>query len=413
MKDQKTRIYVYSDWEKEQAPTLMGELLANHVRGNLSWSFSYNPEWMKSKEQLVLDPDLAWFEGKQYANRPVNFGIFLDSMPDRWGRVLMQRKAALDKENPNLKLNELDYLLGVHDETRMGGLRFKTEKEGPFLADNDQFTVPPISDLRELQVASEKVEDDSIEDIGPWLKLILAPGSSLGGARPKASVRDEKGELWIAKFPAKSDTIDKGAWEYLTWELAKKAGIEVPDAQLMNLGGSYRTFLSKRFDRVYGKRIHCASGMTLLGRYEAQENVEMASYLDLAEFIQTNSVEPRHGLHQLWRRILFHVLVSNTDDHLRNHSFILTGNGWKLSPAYDMNPSIDKNGLSLTIDLTSNALNVDLVRSVASYFDINEKQMNSIQKEVQEVLRNWKESARSIGISRREIELMSPAFGLL
>jgi serine/threonine-protein kinase HipA len=413
MPPQKTDIIVYAHWKGMPLPIKMGILSAQEARGHLTWSFAYDKDWVKTHSQQELDPDLQWVGGPQYSPDKPNFGVFLDSMPDRWGKTLMQRREAiLNEEGERKRLTDVDYLLGVNDLTRMGGLRFKLEEEGPFLDDNDEKAVPPLTALRELQYAADMVESDEDSDaVREWIMFLLAPGSSLGGARPKASVSDEEGNLWIAKFPSRQDDMNKGAWEYLAWELAQNAGIVVPEAELMNVAGKNHTFLTKRFDRQGAERIHFASAMTMTGRFEGEER-EPPSYLETAEFIQFYGASPDEDLQQLWRRIVFNIAISNTDDHMRNHGFIITNEGWRLSPAYDMNPSIDRKGLALNIDLELNALNFDLARSVGEYFNLNNNDMDTIIKEVQGAVSNWEEVAVNIGIPSAQRRLMEAAFNL-
>lgn len=246
---------------------------------------------------------------------------------------------------PNLY--DIDFLLGVYDETRIGGLRFKTDFNGDFLDNDNSFPTPPWTSIRELQNAVYQIENDNNTDIKKWLEIILAPGSSLGGARPKANILDENNELWIAKFPSKNDDYDKGAWEFLAYLLAKDAGIHMSESKIQKIYNPYHTFFTKRFDRQGSKRIHFASAMTMTGYNENILRESSASYLDIAEFITNYGCNIDENLKQLWRRIVFNIMISNTDDHLRNHGFILTKNGWILSPAYDINPSIDKSGLAI------------------------------------------------------------------
>jgi serine/threonine-protein kinase HipA len=412
----KTDIIVYAHWLGMAEPHKMGVLTAQEVRGHLAWSFFYEEEWLGSQSQLFMDPDLQWFSGPQYSpNHKPNFGIFLDSMPDTWGRTLMKKRETLRKlehKTPR-KLTELDYLLGVFDPARMGGLRFKLEIDGPFLDNDIAMSIPPLTSVRELQLGAELVESDEDSDaVSKWLEILYAPGASLGGARPKSSVLDENGDLWIAKFPSRQDITDKGAWEYIAWELAKSAGIRVPDAKVEQVAGKYHTFFSKRFDRAGDRRVHFASAMTMTGHFETEIRDFTPSYLELAEFIQYNGASPTKDLHELWRRIVFNIAISNTDDHLRNHGFIITEEGWRLSPAYDMNPSVDKMGLALNIDLESNVLDVDLARSVGSYFNLNKNEMNMVILEVQEAVSKWEQLATSIGIPAAQRRLMEPAFQL-
>ena len=238
----------------------------------------------------------------------------------------------------------------------------------------------------------------------------MAPGSSLGGARPKSNVRDEHGDLWIAKFPSNRDTIDKAAWEFLAYKLALSAGIEMSLSRIEKISGNYHTFFTKRFDRLKQERIHFASAMTMTGNNEETIKEKPASYLDIAEFIQYSGSQNKNDLHQLWKRIVFNIAISNTDDHLRNHGFILTKHGWKLSPAFDMNPSIEKDGLALNIDSDNNALDFELAKSVGEYFQLTDSDMETILMQVKTVVSGWRLVAHNIGISRSEKEIMASAF---
>ncbi|MGE9311296.1 type II toxin-antitoxin system HipA family toxin [Niabella sp. CJ426] len=407
-------IWVYADWKGMDAPKNIGVLSAQQAKGRKAFSFSYNDEWIASQEQLLLDPDIAWFSGQQYPNGKENFGVFLDSMPDTWGRTLMKRRAALNAAlngKPTPTLYDIDYLLGVHDLSRMGALRFKTQPDGDFM-DNDPISpTPPWANIRELQYGAALIESNKdTAEVRKWLTMLMAPGSSLGGARPKANIVDEKGDLWIAKFPSENDTIDKGCWEYLAYRLAIKAGIEMADCRLERVAGKHHTFFTKRFDRDKHERIHFASAMTMTGKNEALIKDAHPSYLDIAEFIQFSGAAVDQDLHQLWRRIIFNILISNTDDHLRNHGFILTDKGWRLSPAFDINPSVDKDGLALNIDMDNNTLDWDLARGVGKYFRLSDKEMNVIFDEVTSSVSGWQKIAKEIGISRSEQLLMSGAF---
>ena len=273
---------------------------------------------------------------------------------------------------------------------------------------------PPWSSIGELQEAANRFENDEENElVKKWLPVLLGPGSSLGGARPKSNVLDEDDNLWIAKFPAKNDTIDKAAWEYLAYKLAIKAGINMSECKIQKITGNYNTFFTKRFDREKEERIHFASAMTVTGNTEETIKDKTVSYLELVDFIQDNGINIEKNLQQLWRRIIFNIAISNTDDHLRNHGFILTSKGWVLSPAYDLNPSIDKDGLALNIDVDNNALDYDLAKSVGEYFRLDEKQMNEIINEVLEVVSTWKDVANKIGISNKDQVLMDKAFNLL
>lgn len=410
----KTDIWVYAHWKGMDTFKCIGILSAQQAKGRKAFSFSYDEHWITSQEQLLLDPDLVWYSGPQYPNRKENFGIFLDSMPDTWGRTLMRRRAAIrarEEKKPVSALYDIDYLLGVHDLSRMGALRFKKDSEGDFL-DNDAVSpTPPWSSVRELQYGAALIEaNEDTDEVRKWLAMLMAPGSSLGGARPKANILDNDGHPWIAKFPSANDTIDKGAWEYLAYKLAINASIEMADCRLEKIAGKYHTFFTKRFDRNKTERIHFASAMTMTGKNEELIRDEIPSYLDIVEFIQFSGTKVIEDLHQLWRRLIFNILISNTDDHLRNHGFILTPEGWQLSPAFDINPSIDKDGLALNIDMDNNMLDIELAKSVGVYFRLSEKEMRIVIEEVSSSIANWQTVANEIGIPRNEQTMMRGAF---
>lgn len=412
------KIFVYADWIGLNKPQLMGTLNSSLIRGKEIFSFEYSEEWINSGILINIDPDLKLYKGHQYlSDKKPNFGIFLDSAPDRWGRKLMQRREAIiarDEERKEKTHTESDFLLGVFDEHRMGAIRFKNELDGPFLDNNKNFASPPWTSLRELEQASLHIEQEKFSNKSEYLKwfyMLLAPGSSLGGARPKAGVIDNNKNLWIAKFPSSKDDIDIGAWAMVVNDLALKSGINVADSKLLKLSSKYHTFISKRFDRTSRiKRIHFASAMTMLGLSDSDEEKHNASYLNIAEFISTNGANVNQDLEELWKRIIFNICVSNTDDHLRNHGFLLTNKGWKLSPAYDINPTINSPGLSLNISETDNSLELDLAISVKNYFRISDKKSSEIIKTVLNSVKNWKLLAKKYKISNNEQEQMSKAF---
>jgi serine/threonine-protein kinase HipA len=418
-------IYVYADWYNEISsngmggPLFMGVLHAEKLRGKEIFSFEYDSKWLQSEQTQWIDPDLKLYKGLQYlsASEKSNFGMFLDSSPDRWGRVLMRRReAALAREEnrPERSLFETDYLLGVYDAHRMGGLRFKQELDGVFLNDNKQMASPPWTSIRELEQISLRLEEDDVvndPEYIKWLNMLVAPGSSLGGARPKASVLDPLNHLWIAKFPSKNDQFDIGAWEFVTYQLAIASGVKMAESKAKKFTSNFHTFLSKRFDRTSdGQRIHFASAMTLLGRVDGNDSSEGVSYLELVDFISSNGANANQDLEQLWRRIVFSICVSNTDDHLRNHGFILTSNGWVLSPAYDINPVETGNGLKLNISEHDNALDIDLAFEVHRYFRLKEARAKDIVKEVKNAVKNWRKLAQKCGLSASEQDLKSRAF---
>lgn len=411
-------IFVYADWKGiEKPPALMGILCSEIVRGKEIFSFEYSDEWLKSKFAQVIDPDLQLFSGAQYLNESkANFGIFLDSSPDRWGRVLMKRREAVlaRKENRQAKtLMESDYLLGVYDENRVGGLRFKLTEDGDFLNQDRTLAAPPWTSINELQEISMRLETD--EDVLDdehikWLNILMAPGSSLGGARPKASIKDNNGDLWIAKFPSVSDSKDIGGWEMVAHTLAKKCGLNVAEARLEKFANKHHTFIVKRFDRNKSRRIHFASAITMLGYTDNRADQAGASYLELADFLSKHGANVNEDLKELWKRIVFSISVSNTDDHLRNHGFILTEKGWILSPAYDINPNEQGNGLSLNISDTDNSLEYDLALEVAEFFRVEKDKAEKIIKDIKNKIGAWKVIADKYDISKTEQLIMEKAF---
>ncbi len=410
-------VFVYAHWRAFKEPVLMGHLYAAPVRGTEVFSFEYEEAWLKSKNAQNLDPDLHLFAGPQYlGDAKTNFGIFLDSSPDRWGRVLMKRREsawARKEGRKEKRLLESDYLLGVYDNHRMGALRFKESETGPFLNDNKEMPAPPWASLRELERASFELERDDVDDANQlkWLNLLMAPGSSLGGARPKASVVDAKNNLWIAKFPSRSDTRDVGAWEKVVHALAEKAGLNVAEAMIGTFHSKRHTFLTKRFDRTTkGERIHFASAMTLLGHSDGTDFHDGASYLDIVGFIVQHGARVEHDLEELWRRIVFYIGVSNTDDHLRNHGFLLTEKGWILSPAFDINPVQTGAGLSLNISENDNSLELDLALDVVRHFRVSNKRADAIIDTIKKAVSQWRNLAEKQGLSKTEREMMANAF---
>ena len=311
-----------------------------------------------------------------------------------------------------LMLNESGFLLGVFDENRMGGLRFKLDPQKEFLNSNRELAAPPFTTLRELEYASLKLEDEvDDENTLHWLNMLMAPGSSLGGARPKASVRDPSGNLWIAKFPSKNDDVNIGAWEFIAMEISKKIGINVANFDAQKFSNDYHTFLSQRFDRnLSGERIHFASAMTLLGYNDGADYHEGVSYLEIAEFISRNGANINLDLKELWTRIILNIGIKNTDDHLRNHGFLLSENGWILSPAYDINPNPFGSGLTLNISEDDNSLDFELALSVIDYFRLKEGEALQIINKVKSSIMNWEKLANSIKISREEQYRMKAAF---
>lgn len=400
---------VYMDYSG--GPVLVGRLWSRIRKGRESASFEYDDGWLVRPDRFALEPTLMLASGPYHtgADRPM-FGAIGDSAPDRWGRMLMrraERKAAEKEGRQPRTLFEMDFLLNVDDEVRAGALRFAEKEGGPFLAEPGKFRIPPIVELNRLLQATERVLDDreSEED----LRLLLAPGSSLGGARPKASVRDTKGQLAIAKFPQKDDSINMVLWEGVALALASRASIVVPEWRIEPVANKVALIL-QRFDRADGARVPFVSAMSMLG---ARDN-ETHSYLEIAEALRRYGASPNEDLQQLWRRIVLNVLISNADDHLRNHGFLYEGpKGWRISPAYDMNPvpvDVKPRVLSTAIDLDDPSASLDLAFSVSEYFGLKDKDARSVAAEIGEVVSAWRQEAANQGLSKAEIERMQSAF---
>jgi len=419
-KAERKHIYVYADWIGVDGPQLMGELCVDVVRGEEVFSFSYDDKWIAKGFAQELDPDLQFYSGDQHLEEgKSNFGAFTDSCPDRWGRILMQRREAIIARKENRapkKLHESDYLLGVYDENRMGALRFKLDLDGDFLNNKTEFATPPWARLRELEQASLKIEEDrdeTSEEYIKWLNMLISPGSSLGGARPKASIVDEKRNLWIAKFPSRADDTNVGGWEMVAYQIALEAGINMSECRAQKFNSDNYTFLTKRFDREKNRRIHFASAMTCLGKVDGSDHNEGVSYLDLAEFIIRSGSNVDEDLEELWRRIVLSICISNVDDHLRNHGFLLEETGWRLSPAYDINPSTDGNGLKLNISEHDNSQSLELAMSVIKYFRLDEPKAKKIIGKVKIAASRWRKYAEKLNIPNRKQDLMARAFRII
>lgn len=415
---QQKDIYVYMDWFESDEPIFMGILHSEVIRGKEVFSYENDPDWLIHPHFRALDPDLSEFTGKQYlpADKS-NFGLFLDSAPDRWGRTLMRRREAIDARianRPSRTLTEADFLMGIYDGNRMGALRFKFSPNGEFMDNNKALATPPWTSIRELEHASLQLEREEQPNTAAhiqWLNMLIAPGSSLGGARPKANILDESGNLWIAKFPSEYDTKNMGAWEMVVAKLAQSCGVVMADCRAQKFNSKHHTFLTKRFDRnSAGDRIHFASAMTLLGYTDGASHTEGVSYLELAEWIIANCDDTSYNLQQLWRRIVFNIAVSNCDDHLHNHGFILTTKGWQLSPAYDINPDENGMGLKLNISENDNSLDFELALSIAKYAGLDKQRAGDILNEVKVAVSGWQKIATQYRIPKTEQHIMSAAF---
>lgn len=383
-----------------------------HDRGQVR--FHYEPQWLRSPYAFALDPDLS-LDAQPFFPKPEfgNFGIFLDSSPDRWGQTLMKRREALqarDDSRPPRALYAWDFLIGVQDATRQGALRFRASDSTEFLG-NEKLAAPPVTTLRELEAVATQLTGKRIDDLDAlrrWLAVLVAPGASLGGARPKANFTESDGTLWIGKFPARDDDRDIGAWEYLTHQLARKACIDVPDARMVRMNHEFHTFCVKRFDRVGATRRFYASAMTLLGKVKS----EGTSYLEIAQFLRRlgDAAHVAGDLAQLFRRVAFNVAVGNRDDHLRNHGFILGTTGWRLAPAFDVNPNIDKAEHVLNIDDIDNRPSLELVLQTAAFYGLSTAAAKEIIEEVVDVVAGWRGLAKRMGLASADVALTEVAF---
>lgn len=400
------RILVYIDLEG--TPQLVGRLWGRMRKGKESATFEYDDAWLKHPARFALEPALVLGHGPHHtpAGRQI-FGAIGDSAPDRWGRVLIQReerrKAKLEGRAPHT-LGEIDYLLAVGDIARQGALRFAETEDDPFLAESVQ--IPPLLRLSELLNAALRLSADDGSDDD--LKLLLAPGSSLGGARPKASVIDRDGNLAIAKFPQHGDLVPVSSWEAVALTLAGKAGIPTPEWRLEKVADR-AVLLLRRFDRRDGRRIPFLSAMSMLDAIDG----DLHSYLEIADAIRQYGANAEADCAQLWRRVVFNILISNSDDHLRNHGFLYEAGGWSLAPAYDLNPvplDIKPRVLTTAIDEDDGTASLDLALATAAHYKVKPDRARAIVREVGVAVFRWRETASSLGLSASEIERMSSAF---
>lgn len=406
---------VIVDLERLNGLQRMGRLHRQRGAKEDVLSFEYDRQWLIHPAMFQFDPDLLLGEGRIYAPAgQESFGIFLDSSPDRWGRLLMQRRAARRAAKQGKAapaLTAWDFLLGVHDATRLGALRFRRSEEQPFLDDSDDLAAPPIARLQELQEVSWKLENEHAEDdpdYDRWLAQLVAPGSSLGGARPKAAVIDEQGCLCIAKFPSRQDTRDVGGWEFVVHALAERAGIQVAPARPLRLSRDGHTFITRRFDRTdSGGRRAFVSAMTLLQRKDGEPGT---SYLELVELLQARGANTKADSAQLFRRVVFNICVSNTDDHLRNHGFFIEPKGLVLAPAYDMNPNPERRELSIAIDETNATCDIEVALRAAPDYGLNTAQAAGVVAEVRAAVSAWRNEAANVGIGRAHQDRMQAAF---
>jgi serine/threonine-protein kinase HipA len=404
-------LYVYADFDWLPSPELIGELNYESHRGSDSYGFKYENAWLRNHGGIFLSDDINNYPGMQYTQpgRDI-FGCFADALPDRWGRTLLNRREQLlakDENRPVRRLSSFDYLTGIDDFSRVGGFRFKETQDGNFINESKMLRIPPLTNLRKLIAASHQIELSEEENLLPdmkWIAQLVQPGSSLGGARPKASVVDEKKSLYVAKFPSRKDDYDVGLWEHFAHQLAEKAGVNAAKTRAIATGDKHHTLLSKRFDRTDGgRRIHFASAMTLLGLTDGDNATNGHGYPDIVDFIVQHCCDVEANLQELFRRVAFNICIGNTDDHFRNHGFLLTARGWTLSPAYDMNPTLN-NHQSLMITSTTSSSDLGLLLDACEEYMLTRTTAERIIKEVKTAMATWRSHATKLGIAQREID---------
>src|SRR5574344_549645 len=408
------KIYVYADFDFLNQTEEIGVLSYERVRGNDHFSFEYSREWLNRRGGVILSGDVINVSGMQHP-RQLNsvFGFVKDSFPDRWGRLLLDRRerlAAKEEQRSVRTLSNYDYLVGIEDLTRMGGIRYSTEENGTFINENSKYSIPPLENLRALCDACQELESAEERNELPeqrWLDQLIAPGSSLGGARPKANVIDSDGKLFVAKFPSKKDIDNTELIEHFSHILARKCGVNVANTRVVPISKERHLLLSERFDRTAdGKRKHFASAMSLLGLEDGCGAATGNGYLDIVDFIVRNCSNVQQNLIELYRRIAFNIVFGNTDDHFRNHGFILTQKGWTLSPAYDINPSTNRYQ-SLLINQNTELSDINVLLDSCESYMIDHKGASDIITEVIHVIKDWQRVAKENQIPLKALEKYS------
>lgn len=413
------RLLVFADFDWLDKPELVGELCYEKLRGSESYAFRFDDNWLKFHAGIKLSEDINNYPGLQYT-QPGNdiFGCFSDALPDRWGRTLLKRREqiqASEEKRAVRNLSSFDYLMGIDDYSRMGGFRLKRELDGDFINVSPSLKIPPLTELRQLVLASHEVEKSEENDVLPekkWIAQLIQPGTSLGGARPKAGVLDDSGNLCIAKFPSRKDDYDTGLWEHFSHLLARKAGINAAQTKVLGGLGKYHTLLSKRFDRTdEGKRIHFASSMSLIGLRDGDNAQGGYGYLNIVDFILQSCCDVEKNLQELYRRVAFNICIGNSDDHFRNHGFLLTPRGWTLSPAYDMNPTLNEYQ-SLLINESSNKADIRTLQESCESYMIKKEVAENIIRQVQAAVAGWENLAVLLQIPAREVTMFKDRFKL-
>ena len=412
-----TKIYVYADFNWLKKVELVGELSMQSIRGKESYSFEFSKDWLKNYGSIQLSDDINNYTGIQYCQQNNEiFGCFADSLPDRWGRTLILRREqilAMEEKRPIRRLTEFDFLTGIDDYTRIGGFRYKIDPTGEFINTSNKLQIPPITEIKELVRASNEIELSEEKNTLPqkkWLFQLIQPGTSLGGARPKATIIDENKHLYIAKFPSRNDLYDVGLWEHLSHLLAKESGLNCSESKVIKAGNKYHTLLSKRFDRTAdNKRIHYASAMTMLGLKDGCNANTGNGYLDIVNYIIKNCCNVDYNLKELYRRVAFNISIGNSDDHFRNHGFLLTPQGWTLSPAFDINPSLSKEQ-SLLINSYTSKSDLNILLDSCEEYMLNHNTAKQIIEEVLKGISKWKLLANKINIPQSEQNIFKDRF---
>ena len=402
------RITVYADFDFLSAPREIGTLGYEHIRGKDHFVFEYSHEWLKKYGGILLSGDLMNVPSLQHPRGDDNvFGFVKDSFPDRWGRLLLDRRERLTARSEGRQtrmLTNYDYLIGIEDFTRMGGIRYKEADSDGFINAGAKYLIPPVESLRALCDACHEIESAEERNELPeqrWLDQLIDPGSSLGGARPKANVVDTDGTLYVAKFPSKKDLEDTELIEHFSHQLAANSGINVAKTRTIRISKDRDLLLSERFDRTKdGRRIHFASAMSLLGLDDGAGSSTGNGYLDIVDFILRACTDVRQNLRELYRRVAFNVLFGNTDDHFRNHGFLLTPKGWTLSPAYDINPGA-KSHQCLLIDSYTEQSDINVLLSASENYMLERQEATEIIEAVRAAIKDWRNTATALQIPLR------------
>lgn len=409
---EKINVIASFNWmDKEER---VGTLGHESLRGSDVFSFEFDESWLKYYPKIDLGRDLRPYTGVQYSQGSHIFSCFSDTLPDRWGRRLLDLRASMETEGKAIHaLSDWDYLKGVEDELRMGGFRFQNPDSGAFISCSPGYSVPPAIHIDELLQAAKEIEKSEYHHLEPekkWVQRLFQPGSSMGGARPKACVQSG-GQLYLAKFPSINDDINVSRWEHFAHLMAKECGVTVAETKVIKAGTGQDVLLSKRFDRTEdNKRIHMASSLTLLGLTDGDGQRTGKGYLDIVDFIISGG--GRHieaNLEELYKRVAFNICIGNTDDHFRNHAFLLGKEGWELSPAYDMNPT-NSMFQALLIDAKTNDSSLNRLYNAHEHYMLDDTTARGIIMDVTKNMKHWENMAEDIGLPRREITYFTNRF---